>query len=160
MKRSVALAAVILICVVLTSCPKPRDSTEIVGSSAPRNPQQAAERCQANAQKAGIKIEIAIRDVNNNGLPDFVITYLSGHEGQTQEETIGYLLGHLTSNFGSVAKQCQFKTDLVILKIYTKVFQADSQDCVACLVLYESGASGENLVNCIENTWKAIDKAP
>ena len=156
MKKSFALGLMVaLLCGLLTACPKkgPKPTPQPNPPNPPKNDltayNEAANKIKEMADKDGFKLEVAVEDDNNNGIPDFVITYISGHE----DETVAFLVGYVTSCVGGACDGASFKTDLVVLKVSDQVFKAKIEDCIKCVGLVKKNAPKEEIGNCIISAW-------
>jgi len=100
-------------------------------------------------EEQGYRIEVALRDADQNGAMDIELTYRSGHES----ESAGDVLTELASLVGFTMAGCGYPTDKLIVHLRGEVYQAPMAECARCAFEMKTPTERNE---CLKGLWRTL----
>ena len=135
--------AVMVCCLIGGTCGKPKVAGVDKAMLA------TAEKIKQAEGEDGFKVKCEVQDVNKNGEPDLVVTYISG----PGDKSPAYFLGHVTANVVLASRDGNVQPDLVVVRVAGEEYKAKVSDCAKCVDLFTSGASADEVGQCIVDAY-------
>jgi hypothetical protein len=136
MKKSVL--ALLIIMAGMSACPTV-DNVSLT-------PDEQGTTVRAALLVMGIRTEVTMRDVNDNGVIDIYIEHLGKKELSDTKRI--YIQSAVTGAIGGSAEKWEFDHDMVYLEIEGVVYEARIADCVKCTYV-----GREEIEACMDESW-------
>lgn len=115
-----------------------------------------AEKVMSDAlSDEGYNCDVEVGDVDENGVKDIAIEYISGNE----DEQIIMLLATVTGATAEISNHLKWRADKVFVLVAEDVYYAKVSDCGVCYeFITEEDSSEDDAVNCIKSIWTEVDE--